>query len=268
MEQKTACQNNGMEFDTSWDDDHVVPDIMFPDLTFLFERMKQATAQQVEAKAGERILDVGCGRAIDVAGVATGNWQCHGLEPSDKMIRHAKSYLAEKGADVVLIRGIGEKLPFKDGAFDKVMCKGALDHFPNPEKAIEEMARVLKPHGKAIISIANFESLSFRLGRRLYQVIGLFYRKGKDEKRVWHVPDDHAYKFDYATLHRMVKPHMDVERAVGVSMFFAFPWWGLVLQRMPDRMSSGVLRGLDRMARLMPSLSDTLVFRCTPKNHE
>ncbi len=267
MKEKVACHNNQMEFDTSWDDDHVVPDIMFPDLIFLFQRMKQATAQQVQAKDGERILDVGCGRAIDVAEVATGNWQCHGLEPSGKMLQHARSYLAENGRNVVLIRGIGEQLPFKDGTFDKVMCKGALDHFPNPEKAIQEMARVLKPGGKAIISIANFESLSFRLGRRLYRIISIFHKKSRDERRVWHVPEDHAYKFDYATLNRMVKPHLDVEKALGISLFFAFPWWGLVLHRMPGRMSSAILHGLDGMARLMPSLSDTLVFKCTPKNH-
>jgi ubiquinone/menaquinone biosynthesis C-methylase UbiE len=254
-----------MDFDLEWDDKHVVPPVMFPDLSFLFRRMQEVTVEQVNARQGERILDVGCGRAIDAVELGKGDWECLGLEPSHTMIGHAKEYINEKSAAVLLVRGIGEGLPFKDGSFDTVMCKGALDHFPHPDMAIREMARVLKPQGKAVIAIANFESLSFKLGRKVFGIISLFSKESRGSRRVWHVPEDHAYKFDYSTLRSMIEPHLKLERAVGISLFFGFPWWGLLLGKLPQRLSDFTLNSLDWLARRMPSLSDTLVFRCTPR---
>ena len=40
-----------------------------------------------------------------------------------------------------------ENLPFRDDAFDLVTCRIALHHFPNPRRALSEVARVLKPGG-------------------------------------------------------------------------------------------------------------------------
>lgn len=265
--QKDKLSEPESRFDLDWDDAHVVPPVMFPDLVFLFDRMQEATVAEVRAGKGERVLDVGCGRAIDAAKMAGNDWQCHGLEPSYNMIKYAKEYLSSNGANVLLIRGIGEQLPFRDGTFDKVMCKGALDHFPHPERAIAEMARILKPDGRAIITIANFESLSFRLGKILYRTIQSVRRKPvENDKMVWHVPDDHCVKFDYPTLKSMVEPYFRIERAMGVSLFFAFPWWGLVLYRMPARVSRAILTCLDKFARRMPGWADILLFRCQPRS--
>lgn len=254
------------QFDLDWDDHHAVPQVMFPDLEFLFRRMNEVTVEEVETKEGETILDVGCGRAIDAIELAKKRGKCLGLEPSGRMIDHARERVIESGQEVVLVRGIGERLPFKDGVFDKVICKGALDHFPNPDRAVAEIARVLKPWGKAIITVANFESLSFRLGRRLSRVIDLVYRKDSNDKKVWQVPHDHAYKFDYAFLRQVVEPHLKVERSIGISLFFAFPWWGLILARLPRPVALGTLNALDKLARRLPSLSDCMVFKCTPRS--
>jgi 2-polyprenyl-3-methyl-5-hydroxy-6-metoxy-1,4-benzoquinol methylase len=47
------------------------------------------------------------------------------------------------------------------GSIDKVVCKGALDHFADPDKALQQIATAIKPGGSAVIAIANFESLGF-----------------------------------------------------------------------------------------------------------
>ncbi|MBL7120286.1 MAG: class I SAM-dependent methyltransferase [Dehalococcoidia bacterium] len=265
MTQNLANRDTTTQFDLAWDDKHAVPPVMNPDLAFLFQRMNEVTVEEVEGKEGERILDIGCGRAIDAVELAKSKGECLGVEPSKTMINHARNHITEKGAEVTLIRGIGENLPFKDGSFDKVVCKGALDHFPYPDKAIEEIARVLKPRGKAIIAIANFESLSFRLGRGLFRVIEIVFRKGSGKKRVWHVPDDHAYKFDYASLRKMVEPHFRVERTIGISLFFGFPWWGWLLAKLPQGISLATLNALDRLARRLPSWSDAVLLKCSPR---
>jgi ubiquinone/menaquinone biosynthesis C-methylase UbiE len=251
--------------DLEWDDKHVVPSVVHPDLAFLFQQMNGVTLREMEAREGERILDIGCGRAIDAIELAKRGGSCFGLEPSRQMISHAKERIAESNTEVTLIRGIGEYLPFKNCSFDKVICKGALDHFPNPAKALEEIARVLKPEGKAIIVIANFESLSFRLGRRLFKIVERLYREKGSEYKVWQVPVDHASKFDYASLRRLVEPCLKVEQAIGISLFFGFPWWGQLLDKLPKGISLAILNSLDKLARHIPLLSDTVLIKCSPK---
>ena len=264
--QKSSSKDEKSQFDLKWDDDHVVPPVMYPDLVFLFRQMNEVTVEEVGATEGERILDIGCGRAIDTVELAKRTEKCLGLEISDRMISHARDYVAESGMAVTLVRGVGEQLPFKDDSFDKVMCKGALDHFPHPEKAIEEIARVLKPQGTAIITIANFESLGFRLGRQLFRLISILDRNGSDDKRVWHVPYDHVYRFDYKFLRKLVEPHLEVNRAIGISLLFGFPWWGSLLARLPQGLSTATLNTLDKLARRLPSLSDTMLLKCSPRN--
>jgi ubiquinone/menaquinone biosynthesis C-methylase UbiE len=264
----TQDKNEGAakgQFDLVWDDHHVIPETIYPDLDFLFQRMNEATVDAVGAREDETILDIGCGRALDDIQLAKRKGRCFGLELSNRMIGFAREHVAESGVEVRLLRGAGEHLPFKERCFDKVFCKGAIDHFPDPNKAIDEIARILKPQGRAIITVANYESLSFKLGRRFVRLIEIVYRERADDKKVWQVPHDHAYKFDYAFLMKLVKPHLKVERAVGISMFFGFPWWGLLLHKLPRRVSLFILRFLDRLARRVPSLSDIVLVECSPR---
>jgi len=254
------------QVDLEWDDKHVVPSVVHPDLAFLFQQMNEVTLREMEAREGERILDIGCGRAIDAIEMAKKGGRCLGLEPSEKMIDHAKERIAESGTEVTLIRGIGEYLPFKNCSLDKIICKGALDHFPYPDKAVEEIARVLKPQGEVIIVIANFESLSFRIGRRLFKIVERLYPGKGSEYKVWQVPVDHASKFDYASLRRLVEPRLKVEKSIGISLLFGFPWWGQLLDKLPKGISLAILKVLDKLARHFPSLSDTTLIKCGPKS--
>ncbi len=65
----------------------------------------------------------------------------------------------------------GESLPFKDETFDAIVCIAALHHMDHPLKALQEMARVLKPSGKACI----MEAHSSLLLRSLLRVTGHEY---------------------------------------------------------------------------------------------
>jgi ubiquinone/menaquinone biosynthesis C-methylase UbiE len=46
-------------------------------------------------------------------------------------------------------------LPFRDASFDAIYSIGTIEHFDETERAVEEMARVLKPGGRAIIGVPN-----------------------------------------------------------------------------------------------------------------
>ena len=50
---------------------------------------------------------------------------------------------------------VAEGLPFEDGAFTAVLCTTAFHHFPGPERAVAEIARVLAPDGRVVIGDAN-----------------------------------------------------------------------------------------------------------------
>ncbi|OGN96058.1 MAG: hypothetical protein A2Z77_07420 [Chloroflexi bacterium RBG_13_51_36] len=256
--------HNTKEIDLEWNDDDVVPDIVYPNLDFLFQQMLYLTLQEVGASQGELILDVGCGRAIDGARLWEKGAKVIGLEPSHVMIARAKEYLGESNAQVALAQGVGETLPFKPHSFDKVMCKGALDHFFSPSKTMEEIALVLKPGGEMIVSIANFDSLGFRLAKKLYPVTKFLSPSLAKERKPWQLPPDHKYRFDYPSLRSLVKQHFEIRKTEGISLFFGLPLWGSFLSKLPRSVAYALLKTLDRLARLFPSLADVILMKCTP----
>ena len=256
--------HNAKKIDLEWNDDDVVPDTVCPNLEFLFQQMLHLTLEEVDPSHGELILDIGCGRAIDGARLCKKGAKVIGLEPSHVMLVRAKAYLSESNARVALAQGIGENLPFKPHSFDKVMCKGAMDHFFSPSKTMEEIAQVLKPGGEVIISIANFNCLGFRLGKKLYPVTKYLSPSLAKERKPWELPPDHQYKFDYPFLNSLVKQHFKIKEKKGISLFFGLPLWGSVLSKLPHSFSYTLLKILDKLARPFPSLADVILMKCTP----
>lgn len=247
--------------DFEWDDDHVMPEVVNPEVDFLFKRMIEVTHKTVDPLPGERILDVGCGRGTDGVELGRKGAIVVGLEPSRIMIGYAQERVGKNGVSMDIVHGVSEHLPFHPGAFDKVVCKGALDHFADPSEAIGQMGGVLRPGGHVIIAIANFDSLGFKLGKlvcRLKKWVGLGEVRGR---MPWDIPDDHTFRFTHSNLRAMAGEHLLVEHVTGVSLFFGLPYWGSILARLPHRVSWAVLDMLDRIARLMPSISDVVVLK-------
>ncbi len=72
--------------------------------------------------------------------------------------RYGRFFSNKTGIDVRAGAGVDVvasvySIPFKDAAFDIVLCISVLEHLEEPAKAIEEMKRVLKPGGKIIVSV-------------------------------------------------------------------------------------------------------------------
>jgi ubiquinone/menaquinone biosynthesis C-methylase UbiE len=256
--------HNTDKIDLEWSDDDVVPPIVYPNLEFLFQQMLHLTLEEVNPHHSDLILDVGCGKAIDGARLEEKGAKVIGLEPSRIMIVRAKEYLSKNDARVALAQGIGENLPFKPHSFDRVMCKGAMDHFFSPSKTMAEIARVLKSEGEMIISIANFNCLGFRLGKKLYPVTKFLSPSLAKERKPWEPPPDHQYKFDYPFLSSLVKQHFEIKKTKGISLFFGLPLWGSFLSKLPHSVSYALLKILDKLARPFPSLADVILMKCTP----
>jgi SAM-dependent methyltransferase len=101
---------------------------------------------------GERVVDIGCGAGIDsliAAHMVGPTGQVIGVDMTPAMLEKARASAAEAHATNVEFRfGYGEALPVEDGWADVVISNGVLNLMPDKPKALQEMARVLKPGGR------------------------------------------------------------------------------------------------------------------------
>ena len=116
----------------------------------------RAVLSLLKARAGETILDIGCGNARDIVPILRANARIVGVDISPEMIRQGKSDLANAGfPDVDLRVGDATALDFPAGIFDAVLCSEVIEHIPDASRAIGEIFRVLRPGGRLVLSTPN-----------------------------------------------------------------------------------------------------------------
>ncbi len=98
--------------------------------------------------AGAVVLDVACGPGHVAAAAAARGARVTGVDLSREMVAVA----ARAHPDLRFREGDAEALPFEAGAFEAVVCNFGLGHFPRPEIAVKEMARVLAPGGRLALT--------------------------------------------------------------------------------------------------------------------
>ena len=97
------------------------------------------------ARPGERALDVACGPGIVTAALEQAGLLAVGVDLTLAMLREA----GLKGGR--LVQGDTHRLPFRESAFDGVVCRNSLHHVADPSAAIREMTRVLRPGGHLVV---------------------------------------------------------------------------------------------------------------------
>jgi SAM-dependent methyltransferase len=105
----------------------------------------------VQPRAGSRLLDVACGSGGFLQRARARGLEVVGLDVSPAAIELAAKRLP--GADLRV--GDAEQLPFELSSFDLVTCLGSLEHFPSPQRGAAEIARVVRPDGRAIVFVPN-----------------------------------------------------------------------------------------------------------------
>ncbi len=103
-------------------------------------------------KAGDKLLEIGCGRGEFVTAFQDLGLECHAVERSEYSLRELK-HIEIKKADISK-----ERLPYDDNVFDIVYHKSLIEHLYNPENLMKETLRVLKPGGRVIILTPDWAS--------------------------------------------------------------------------------------------------------------
>lgn len=123
------------------------------DLVFgpVFERGRRASLVAAE-RIGGRILEVGVGTGISLPDYSRRN-RIIGVDISEAMLKKARDRVTEIGLQHVEALEVmdAERLNFPDNSFDVVVAQYVVTAVPNPEAALDEFARVLKPGGEIIL---------------------------------------------------------------------------------------------------------------------
>jgi SAM-dependent methyltransferase len=172
-------------------------------------RLRLARYPAAAATLGERlpsgpslVLDAGCGR-----GRLPSYWPRWG-RPGEKAPRFmgadiSTARAAERARDryaLILRADLAGPWPFRDGAFDAVVCEQVLEHLADEEvrRALSEIRRVLRPGGVALIGTPVFKPIEALLAP-LFRPIGRLLRRARGEG-----PGGHRQLFTAARLRALV----------------------------------------------------------------
>jgi ubiquinone/menaquinone biosynthesis C-methylase UbiE len=115
---------------------------------------------QFERWRGRDVLEVGCGIGSDALGFVESGAVYSGIDFSPTAVDIARKRLAACGYKPDVVQADATRLPFSDGSFDLVYSMGVLHHIPDVEKAVEEIERVLRPGGEAIVMLYHARSFN------------------------------------------------------------------------------------------------------------
>jgi ubiquinone/menaquinone biosynthesis C-methylase UbiE len=120
---------------------------------------------------GKRVLEIGAGIGTDLSQFAANGALVTDLDLSGGHLRLARENFERRGLTGEFVHHDAERLPFDDNTFDVVYSNGVIHHTPNTRSVVQEIFRVLKPGGKAIVMV--YAEGSIHYWRNLVWAIGI-----------------------------------------------------------------------------------------------
>ena len=117
-------------------------------------RLRQWGLAAAVPAPGDVALDVGCGTgtvARMLADLVGPTGRVTGIEPDEGMRREALRRSTGTSVPIRFVEGLAAALPVADSSVDVVWCERVLQHLEDPQAAVTEVARVLKPGGRAVL---------------------------------------------------------------------------------------------------------------------
>jgi SAM-dependent methyltransferase len=138
--------------------------------------------QKLEMRSGERLLDLGCGGGRHAFEAARRGAMVVALDAGTDEVEKVRDTLGAMFAagEISDPRGTGAvkgdalRLPFPDGAFDRVIAAEVLEHIPDDNDAMRELVRVLRPGGLMAVTVPRFgpELVNWALSDEYHNIPG------------------------------------------------------------------------------------------------
>jgi len=137
-------------------------------------------------------LDIGCGEGTDTRLLAKRGAQMTAIDVSEKFIQYAKVAEEKEPLDIRYHVASAWSVPFPNGRFDFVSATMSLMDIPQPERAIKEIFRVLKPGGFLQFSITHpcFDTpykkwVDGANGKHIAAIVGDYFKDTDGEVQEW-----------------------------------------------------------------------------------
>ena len=176
----------------------------------------EKTIRSMNLRPGERILDLGCGAgwatrllARLVADGPEGFGQVVGLDISDEMIRRARAG-SKDFENILYIWGSAQQIPWEENFFDKMLSVESFYYYPDQDRALAELFRVMAPRGRMFILINLYKDNPYSLQwvdklkvpvqvRSEAEYVELLQRHAFENVEARRIPDSSPTPDDYQT---------------------------------------------------------------------
>jgi ubiquinone/menaquinone biosynthesis C-methylase UbiE len=204
-----------------------------------------ATLDAAQIQGGMRVLDICCGPGMLAAAATTRGASVVGIDFPGVVA------LAQRLVPAAEFRsGDALALPFADNSCDAVVCGYGVMHVPDPEKAMREMLRVLRPGGRAALSVWCNETPNNGLG--------LVYHAVRTHANL-NVPLPHGPDiFQFSTLVKMRNALAEVGFADVEATRFAQDWQVRSGRQILDTVHEGTVRTRALLAAQTAQVIETL----------
>ncbi|WP_017615450.1 methyltransferase domain-containing protein [Nocardiopsis salina] len=130
--------------------------------------LKEWALFRLAPESGHRALDIGAGTGEDTVALAERvgpGGSATGVEPANGLRKEARRRAGDRHPGVEFVDGDTRTLPYGEGHFDVIRCERVLQHIANPEEAVREMVRVLRPGGRIVLIDTDWSTSTLHPGR-------------------------------------------------------------------------------------------------------
>ncbi len=120
-----------------------------------FRRRCETIVEWLDPAPGSEVLDCGCGYGFTLRVLAElTEANLTGIDADPERVEQTRRDLARL-PQVTTLPGDAQALPFADASFDGVVCSEVLEHVPDDAAVVRELARVVRPGGKVVITVPS-----------------------------------------------------------------------------------------------------------------
>ena len=130
---------------------------VIPENTRRIEELRYRMLISKVRKGSKKVLDMGCGNGELISMLAEKGYKCVALDLSKNRLAKFKNRAKKLG--VAQIQGDATNIPLQYSSIDVIMCSEVLEHLKDYEKVFKQMNRILKPHGRIVVSVPYKEEL-------------------------------------------------------------------------------------------------------------